>query len=497
VAEVVNDLVTKFSYDGTTAPLDQFNQGLSSSVKLLGGMLAGVTAVGAGVAIWADNILGGVDSLDALSARTDVAVSTIQELNFMATQNQSSVGAMTSTISNLTSAIGAASLRGSDDFARLGISVRDANGELKTADKVLDEVRGRFADMGLTMREQESLAGAIGIDSSLLQLLNRTSGEIAGLRDRARELGTLTHEQTEQAADYAKSLDSLWFSLNSVKQLAAVGLAPQMARLSDGMAQLIADNQEWIVSGLAATVEWIGNLFDALGRLMPLFGVLAAGFLAAKVAALGFVGVAALLLSPIVLWTAGVAAAILIFDDLIVAFQGGKSVIADFFANTFGVDAGALMRDMVAQVMSALVPLQNFLSDLFSAGAAVMMGDFDAAIAHILSAFGGLGAQVNALLDQMLGPVREFQTTVADFFGLGDDAATAPAPVDFVPGFAPDSIPVGTGAGSVTRNQSSSVNLDVTQNITTADPVRAGRVAGDGLQRQLDNAARQLNVGGR
>jgi hypothetical protein len=60
--------------------------------------------------------------------------------------------------------IGDAAQKGSDDFARLGISVRDSNGQIKTADVILSEVSKRFNDLNLSMQEQQSFASALGID---------------------------------------------------------------------------------------------------------------------------------------------------------------------------------------------------------------------------------------------------------------------------------------------------------------------------------------------
>jgi len=230
---VVQELVTEFGFLGSIKPLTDYNVSLGGSIKLLGGVFVALEGAAAGFGLWANDVLTGVDALGSLSRQTRVSVAGIQELNFAAEQSQSSSAAMESTIRGLTATIGTAAIQGSADFSRLGISVRDASGHVKTADTVLDEVRQRFRALGLSMAEQEHFASALGIDASLLQLLNRTDSEMANLRDRAQELGTLTGEQVEQAEDYKKSLNSMWFSLNNVKQLVAVGVAPELGRLAD------------------------------------------------------------------------------------------------------------------------------------------------------------------------------------------------------------------------------------------------------------------------
>lgn len=434
---VVNDLVTKFSFEGSIGPLDDYNESLTGSVALLGGMLIALNASAAAFAFWADGVLTGVDSLSALSKQTDVSVAKIQELNFAAEQTQSSAAAVESTIRGLTGTIGTAAQKGSEDFSRLGISVRDANGNIKNADVILDEVSQRFQTLGLSMKEQEHFASALGIDTSLLQLMNKTSSEMGAMRDRARELGVLTAEQTEQAAMYKQSLNAMWFGLNSVKQLIAIGVAPELSRMAENFTQLLADNKDWIVEGIQFSVEWIGNFIAAFNRLLPVFALIGAGFLLMKISALGFGAAMGLVFSPVVLITAGIIAMLAIIDDLIVAFSGGESVIASFFQNAFDFD-------IVEAMISTLETLKQSLSG------------------------------------------------VAGFFGFGVDAGSSVNTQQAaIPQGAFSDVPTLPGADNRQVNQTNTIQIN------TNDPEAAGRAVENSLQRQLDNANTQLAPGGR
>ena len=535
MATVVQDLVTKFSFTGSDAPLKNYNQSLSGSIKLLGGFVLGLEAAAGAFAFWADGVLGGVESLDQLSKVTRIAVSDIQELNFVAGQTQSTSAAMESTLRSLGSTIGSAAQKGSEDFARLGINVRDANGEVKNADMILDEVRQRFQALGLSIQEQEHFASALGIDSSLLQLMGKTNSEMASLRDRARELGTLTAEQTEQADLYKKSLNSMWFSLNSVKQLVAVGVAPEMSNLADSFSDLLAANKEWIVDGIQTTIKWSGNLLDALSRLLPVFTLAAGGFLVMKIAALGFGTVMGIIFSPLVLWTAGIAAGLVILDDLIVAMNGGKSVIADFFQEFFGVDVVPVLTGIVdaavyvaGQLKDIWVSVGDFMQDIFGGIGKLFSGDFIAGIDDIWNAFKNLATSlydivfaplfdsIGKLIAGMLPdwalkiiglPVAPRPAYVEKYlpaptFVPEPEGYFLPAGSDFVPepatgAFTPESIPFGAGTGGSTTNTSNQVSQDVDIHISTNDPEAAGRSVQDGLQRQLDNANTQFDIGGR
>ncbi len=452
MAVVVQDLVTKFSFLGSLNPLAKNNLLLGGTVKLLGHIPKSLDVAVAAFTFFANRILTTVDALDQLSRQTRIAVGNIQELNFIAGQTQSTSAAMESTLRSLSSTIGSAAQKGSEDFARLGISVRDANGQVKNADVILDEVRQRFVALNLSIQEQEHFASALGIDTSLLQLLNKTNSEMAGLRDRARELGTLTAEQTEQANEYKKSLNSMWFSLNSVKQLVAIGVAPELGRLADNFAQLLADNREWIVDGIQFAIEWIGNLTASFNRMLPLFAGVAAGFVLLKGATLAWGLIMGTVSLPFTAIAAGVAALYLVVDDLIVAFQGGHSVIADFFQNAFGIDAVDELTESFKLLMKyAINPVIKLFKDLW------------------------------ALWQKIVGGITSGGAAIARLFGAGGS----------------NNIPIGAGTGGSNGSTSNQVNQNVDIQIKTNDPLAAGRAVQDGLQRQLDNANTQLGVGGR
>ena len=505
MATVVNDLVTKFSFLGSVRPLDEFNGSLGGSIKLLGGMFAALNAGSAAFTLWADGVLTGVDAMEALHRQTGVAVSTIQELNFIAGQTQSTSAAVESTIRGLTSTIGTAAQKGSDDFARLGLSVRDANGEVKDADTVLDEVAQRFRALGLSMKEQEHFAGALGIDTSLLQMMNKTGQEMAAMRDRARELGILTAEQTEQAALYKQALNSMWFGLNSVKQLIAVGVAPEMSRMAENFSQLLADNKDWIVNGIQLTVKWVGNLLEAFNRLLPVFALMTAGFIGMKIAALGFATVMGAILSPVVLITAGIVALLAIADDLIVAFRGGKSVIADFFQEFFNVDIVAVLRDVGKELealfdhtIATFAPLFDFFIGLFGGIGRIFRGDMQGAIDAVMGSFDALAKFINGLFTPIFNALRDAAASLLpqwaiDLLGVGGNT-----PSEGIAAGAPRmQIPIGSDVPTAPAIDNRRIEQSNQITIHTNDAEAAGRAVGDNLQRQLDNANTQLGKGGR
>lgn len=439
---VVSQLITEFKFVGSEGPLNKYNNSLGKGIGLLAGFTAATLAGGAAIAKWASGVLGAEQNLINLSAETGVAVGKIQELSFAAEVSNSTAGALTSALGALSAKIGDAAQKGSEDFARLGISVRDANGNVRATDEILAQIGARFRTMNLSMAEQRSFAEALGIDTSLLTMLNRTSGEMAQLAQRARDLGTLTKEQTAFAQDYNDSLTVMRYAMDGVRRLAAVGIGPELKSMAESFTTLVENNRDWVINGLKFTVGVLGDFLDMLGRVWPLLAAGAGIFVGLKVATLGWAGAMAILLSPAVIVSALIAGLVLVVDDMIVAFQGGKSIIADFFQDTFDVDIVKAMTAAFDHLKGSLQILWGWMEPIWEAYKDIMSMAESGAV-------------------QLFNAGREF-----------------------------------FGGSSNQQTSNRSVNQDVRIDVRTSDPVRAGQAAADGLQRQMDDAQTQADRGG-
>lgn len=460
---IVNEVVTKFSFVGNLKPGEEFNKNLGDSIKLLAGFgAASITAAGA-FAGWINNTLSGLDPMIQLSRETGVAIESIQELGYAASVSGSSAQAMQASIRGLSQTIGKAAQFGSAEFSRLGISVRDTGGQVKTADKIIAELSKRFDELNLSMPERQSFAQSLGIDASLVQLLSATSGQLGELRKKARDLGVITKEQADLTASYNDSLTTLKFAFGSVQNAIAIGFAPELKKITEGVIEFLSANKDAIINGITKFGEGINVVAGAVVRLTPLLAALAAGFVVFRIASIGLGTILATVFSPVVLITAGIVALLLAVDDLIVAFQGGDSVIADFFAG-FGID-------IVKELTDAFEYLSNILSTIWEQ------------IKPIIEAIKTIGSSALGYL-----------------FG-GDETSGETGTARTVPQPQPQmlTIPVSQAMGtSMTSSiQNNKVEQSVNVNISTTDPLRAGTAVVESLNNQLTDAQTQFNRGGR
>lgn len=329
MGQEVTELVTKFSFQGSTEPIDDYNSAVATSVATTAKVTAAYIASIGALTAYVSATLEGADALGQLAAETNVSVETMQELGFVASVSGSSIDAVTRSMEGLSRKIGEASKKGSEEFSRLGISVFSASGQLKNADQVLNELRVRFQQLGYTVQQQRDTLQQLEIDPSLLQFLNRSGAEIDSLRKKARDLGVVTTEQTQQIIAFNDSLTMLGFGLKAVNQQVAIAFAPSIRQLSDETIDYLIANKDLIANGLEVFIEVITEAFDALTNIKDVTLDLIDNTIGLENAVKGLIAifVAIGLKTPIGKLILLVAA----IDDVITSLRGGEGLLTDFF----------------------------------------------------------------------------------------------------------------------------------------------------------------------
>lgn len=545
---IVNELVSKFSFVGDLAPQREFNENLKLSLALLTGFGAAIIGAAGGLVAFVSANTQAADALTDMSAETGISVESIQELGFAAELSGSSTEAMTASLAGLSKVSGDAARglgKGKKAFEELGISVKDASGNVKTADVLFNDLRESFARLGTDKSTQKSIIAALGLDSSTLQLLNATTEEIDGLIGTARQLGIVTTEQAQAAADFQDSLGVAKFAAAALSQQIAINLAPATQKITDGFVDFLTANQDLIKGGL----QWLGEVIQATAgffvRMTPIALALAGAFVVAQLATGGFATVMAFLLSPVVLITAAIVALLLIVDDLLTALDGGQSVIADFFMEFFGWDIVPVLQGIVdafkamfAQLLEIGAPFFEAFGHLFDAVINLFKGNWAAALDDLLAAFSSVGEGIKNIFlglfdfigsafSQILGGIKSAATSIlpdwaVDLISSGGSPGDSPQvqmaanaaplpsgsgqdPLD-VPGsemqpnaavgITPNQAVAMTPAGNTSVNNSQ-IKQDIKIDIASSDPKAAGAAVDNALQDQLKTAKTQVNRGGR
>lgn len=374
----VTELITKFSFQGSTTPLTNYNEALSSSLKIMGGMVAGLAGLGAGMSAFIQSNLSAVDVMGDLASRTGVTIESIQKLGYVAQLNGASVEAMNSTLESLTQKIGLASRGGemelkklTNEFGALGISVKKSDGSIKNAEELIYDLQGAFSKLNLSTQEKAGILSKLGIDKTMIDTLSLSSEAMKEFTGASEIFGIVTAEQAEQAGKFNDGIDTMLMSVKAISMQLALAFAPKMNDIIGSFMEFLKANKELIKNGLGKLMDIISGSIGAIVNLVKFVGNIIDVTIGWE-NALKILGVAliwfnrALLTSPITWIVAGITAIILIIDDLTVAFEGGESAIRDFFLEWFGWDIVPTLKALVETFKSVFGTIKTILTDIFA-----------------------------------------------------------------------------------------------------------------------------------
>lgn len=501
---VATELVTKLSFSGSLKPLDSLNAGLTSAIGSIT-KVASVFSVGA-VALngFMASTLASTDAQLQLSKEIGVSVEEMQQLGYVASVNGSSAETMSNSLQGLAKKIGEASIQGSADFSRLGISIRDEFGNIKNSSQVMEEIGGSFKRLGLTVEQQQAYMEKFGIDKSLLQTLNLAGGEMDSLKAKAKALGVVTQAQAQQVANFNDSFTSLKYGMNSIQKQVAIAFAPSLGDLADGFTDLLISNKDMIQNGLKKFFEIVNAGLGAIFNFGKLIYSLIDNTIglenALMIAGAGMLYLnRAMYMNPIGAIVGLIAGLIIVVDDLMVGLDGGKSAIADFFKEWFNFDILSLIQNIGSAftgmidgvknsfnnakefIQNTIVTIMKFIEPLLNIGSTIKdsVGGF----------FGGLfgssdesnPTQANSKINEssILNPTQENSKINESLTSSPTQLATS-------------------NINNNTNSQSSNiVSNDIKIEVKTDNPQLAGESINNELSYQLKNANSNFNRSGR
>jgi hypothetical protein len=247
---------------------DQMGTALSFVKGLIGGLTAGLTA--GAFALFVKGTANAADELGKLSQKVGVSVESLSALKYAGKLADVSMDSLSTGVKQLNKSID----EGDKAFARMGISLTDANGKAKTTEQVLGEVAEKFAGMedgaGKT-RIAMDLFGKAGAD--LIPLLNGGAAGLANMAEEARKAGQIITTETARAAEeFNDNLTRLHEQLQGIGKTIANPLIGNLARMTSQMLAAKDATGSWLEAlsiGFSSTPvsERIVDLTQKLDRL--------------------------------------------------------------------------------------------------------------------------------------------------------------------------------------------------------------------------------------
>ncbi len=262
----------------------------------------------------------------------------------------------------------------------LGISLTDADGNMKELSDVMGDLRGAFRDLGPDQQAfyaaqiagQQGMSGLLAIVNAAEDDFNDLSGAINNSTGEAERMAAEMQDNLAGRLTELKSaLEGLALQIYDVMLPALEGFVAIVQRVVDWFAQLSPGMQRAIVvvGALAAAIGpvlvVIGNIITAIGVIAPIVAKIIA---AIKVVGAVIGGVAA---GPIALIVAAIAALIAIivlaikyWDEIVAAFKAAWEWLKNVFQKWWE-GFTEFWGNLWENVKNALLAAWEWIKDMF------------------------------------------------------------------------------------------------------------------------------------
>jgi len=211
------------------------------------------------------------DNVDKMSQKIGISREAYQELDFAMSQSGASVDSLQAGMKTLRGQMTSAASgnkKTADTFKKLGVSVRDTNGHLRSQEDVMfDTLLALQNVQNETERARlaNELFGKSGTD--LLPLLNSEAGSIDDLRQQAHDLGlVMGDEAIDAGVRFSDSLDAVKKAFSAITTQIGLAVMPVIQTVLDWIMANMPMIQE-IVHGVVSFISKIvGNLVSILSR---------------------------------------------------------------------------------------------------------------------------------------------------------------------------------------------------------------------------------------
>jgi hypothetical protein len=329
--------------------------------------------------------------LKVTAERLGTTTDELQAMRLAAGEAGVSVESMDTSLRILNRNIGKASDGGGEQaatFAKLGIALKDAGGLARPVGDIMGDIADKVAETGSTAEKTRISMELLGRGGSqLIPLLNK-GGEAfkEATKDVADLGGGMSGEFVEAAHKAEEANVRLGFAMTGLKSTVAGTLIPGFMHLVEGMTDFVKTGID--VEKKSHIIE------DALGFLKA--GVIVGGVykLVTGLRELATAEGIAAALNPFTLWVVGIGLALLAYNDLRVALEGGKSVFGDYFGQTGIAQLNTMMKegatatDILGASLGTVLDILKFIGNT-----AEYVGDKLAGTVHRANAAIGRGVR--------------------------------------------------------------------------------------------------------
>lgn len=240
---------------------------------------AAVVAGGAAFLAMAKQSIDAADQMNDLSQQVGMSAEKLSAYSYAAKMNGADTESLAVGVKKLSSnMVDAARGQGAakDAFAALGISVRGANGEMKTQDQIMREVAARFSTFedGATKNAMAvDIFGKAGAD--LIPMLNQGAVGLDAMTTEAAAMGqVLSSEAAAAAGQVNDNLDQMKLMMGGAVNQVTAGMLPAFSSLTEQMKRTASDTgfMKSVADGLAVTFKALASAAIGIKAVFSLVG---------------------------------------------------------------------------------------------------------------------------------------------------------------------------------------------------------------------------------
>lgn len=269
-------------------------------------------------------------------------------------------------------------------FKKLGVSVTDNNGQLKTQEQLFNETIAGLQGMeNITERNAIATAMLSTTGEELAPILNMTAEELQNMKNSAN---VISDEQLQKADDFKKKWDSTKSTFSNLVTEIGINLMPTFEKILNWVTTnmpTIQENAENVFNKIGDAINWVKENSDIL---IPILGGLTGAFIAMKI--IGVINAlmvaytaftttatgaqltlsAAMMANPIGLVIAAIAALIAIGVALYMNWDKVKAKVGDLWdgiKSTFEkikVKVSDVMESVKSTVQTAIEKVKGFFN---------------------------------------------------------------------------------------------------------------------------------------
>jgi len=285
---------------------DKLKSGLGTAAKVAGAVTGAAVAAGAGIVKLASSSATAMDEIDKSSQKMGISIEAYQEWAHAMDLSGMSIDTMKNGMKSLQKAMTGVDEDGnatSEEFQKLGISLVDASGNMRSAEDVMNDAILALSNMDESAERTAiatKLFGRAGME--LGPLLNSGADAIAAMKQEAHDLGLVMSEDDVKAgAQLNDTLSNLKQSFSAIITRLGNALMPIVQKIGDFLiknmpkiqdmfdkiAPLLLDLAEQLLPILIEVAEAIlPTLFTLIETLMPTFNQIVQSILPIIVTAL-------------------------------------------------------------------------------------------------------------------------------------------------------------------------------------------------------------------